>query len=587
MSFKRFSLFLLLASALFAQSFRGGLSGIATDGSGAAIQGAVVKLESPATGDTRSNTSSANGEFLFLDLPVGTWNLIVSSPGFEAKKVSSIEIAVSKTTNITVQLGVAQQASVVEVSASAVTVETTSTALIGLIDKKTVNDLPMNGRDFRQMIKLAPGVSPSTTSVNGMRTSGNNYQIDGADNNDAFHNSAAVNQGGVAGIAGTLLPIEAIDQFSVQSNGGPEQGRNAGSAVNLVLKSGTNALHGSLYYDNRNEALAARSPVQTATSPKQVIRNNQFGFSVGGPIIKNKTFFFAVGEAQLANANNSVLDTTPSDAWIASGKSVLDRYNTSVNPVATNLLTLWPADSRTGTATASNYLSNGRNDYNSYNGVIKLDHRFNDKHSIFARYFGGTGTQTADVGSHLHDYFQVAPSHMHNYSVVENAILSPHMVNQLTLGVNYFLQTFNDLNTSFNPIALGLNTGVTEPTLQGAPKITISGFDYTGASNPLGRIDTTGHITDNLSYTNNGHLWRVGAEYRRAVLDVFYDINKRGTFVFDGSRGPWAADTTLSSPQRSIADFLAGLPSNSNGATIARGQLQRVYLQNSFDYWAG
>ena len=587
MPFRRVSLFVLFASSLFAQSFRGGLTGLATDSTGAAIQGAVVRLESPATGDTRSNVSSANGEFLFVDLPVGNWNLTVSSPGFEAKKIANIEIAVSKTTNISVQLGVAQQASVVEVSASAVTVETTSTALVGLVDTKTVNDLPMNGRDFRQMIKLAPGVSPTTTSVNGMRTNGNNFQIDGADNNDAFHNTAAVNQGGVAGIAGTLLPIDAIDQFSVQSNAGPEQGRNAGAAVNVVLKSGTNALHGTLYYDNRNEALAVRSPLLTAGTPKQVIRNNQFGFSVGGPIIKNKTFFFAVGEAQLAKANNSVLDTSPSDAWVSSAKTLMGTYGVPVNPVSLNLLNIWPADSRTGAAGSSNYLSNGRNDYNSYNGVIKIDHRFNDKHSLFVRYFGGTGTQTADVGSHFHDFFQVAPSHMHNVSVVENAILTPHMVNQLTLGVNYFLQTFNDLNTSFNPVALGLNTGVTDATLLGSPKITINGFDYVGASNPTGRIDTTGHITDNLSYTSNGHLWKFGAEYRRAVLDVFYDINKRGTFTFDGTRGPWAADTTLSGNLKSLADFLAGLPSNSNGATIARGPLQRLYMQNSFDYWAG
>ena len=172
MSFKRFSLFLLLASAIYAQSFRGSLSGIATDASGAAIQGAVVKLEDPATGNIRSNVSAANGDFLFIDLPVGTYTLTVSSPGFEAKKIANLEISVSKTTNINVQLGVAQQTSVVEVSASAASVETTSSALVGLVDRKTVADLPLNGRDFRQMIKLAPGVSPSTTSVNGMRTNG-------------------------------------------------------------------------------------------------------------------------------------------------------------------------------------------------------------------------------------------------------------------------------------------------------------------------------------------------------------------------------------------------------------------------------
>ena len=574
------------ALTLSAQTFRGNVSGVVNDASGAAVAGASLKLESPATGLVRTAASGGQGEYIFPDLPVGLYIITVTHPGFEAKKIGGVEIAVSRTTNLTIQLGIAQQQQVVEVVASAVTLETTSTALVGVVDTKTVADLPMNGRDFRQMIKLAPGVSPASTSVNGMRTSGNNYQIDGADNNDAFQNAAAVNQGGVSGIAGTLLPIEAIDQFSVQSNAGAEVGRNGGSSVNLVIKSGTNNLHGSAYYFNRNEALASRSPFQTATSPKQVIRNNQFGFSAGGPIARNRTFFFVNGEAQLSIANNSLLDTIPSDAWASASKNVLAQYSVPVNPVALNLLTIWPASTRTGAATTNNYLSNGRNDYNSYNGIIKLDHIFNEKHSISGRYFGGTGTQTADVGSHIRDFFQVAPSHMHNISLVDNYIVGPHLVNQLTLGVNYFLQTFNDANTSFNPLALGLNTGVTDPTLIGSPKITISGFDYVGATQPLGRIDTTGHITDNLTWSRGRHQVKLGGEFRRARLDVFYQINKRGTFVFDGTRGPWSADSSLSGNLKALSDFLAGYPSNSSGAVIVVGALQRDYYQNSFDYWA-
>lgn len=582
----RVSVFLLCALAASAQTFRGGISGVVTDPSGSALADALVKLENPATGLTRAVMAGSGGEFLFPDLPVGTYAVAVSHIGFEAKRVVNIEVAVSKTTNLDIQLGVAQQQQVVEVAASAVSVETAATALVALVDTKTVADLPMNGRDFRQMIKLAPGVAPATTSVNGMRTSGNNYQIDGADNNDAFQNAAAVNQGGVAGIAGTLLPIEAIDQFSVQSNAGAEVGRNGGSAINLVIKSGTNDLHGSLYYFNRNEALAARSPFQSPTSPKQVIRNNQFGFSVGGPIRKDKTFYFINGESQLSIANNSILDTLPSDAWVTQAKGVLANYGVPVNQVALNLLTIWPANTRTGPATPNNYLSNGRNEYNSFNGIIKVDHRISEKHSISARYFGGTGTQTADVGSHIHDFFQVAPSHMHNFSVVENAILSPHIINQVTLGVNYFLQAFNDFNTGINPAALGLDTGVTDATLLGSPKMTITGFDYVGATQPIGRIDTTGHVTDSLTVTHGSHELRFGGEFRRARLDVFYNINKRGTFVFDGTRGPWSSDSTLSGNLKSLSDFLAGYPSNSNGAVIVRGQLQRDYYQNSFDYWA-
>ena len=577
----------LLASTAFGQTFLGNISGTATDATGAAVAGAAVALESPATGLTRSATTSASGEFLFVDLPVGIYVVTVSNPGFQTTKISNIEVAVSKTANITASLAVAQQQATVEVAASAVSIDTTSSALVGVVNTQAVQDMPMNGRDFRQMVKLAPGASPLTTSVNGMRTTGNNYQIDGADNNDGFQNAAAVNQGGVAGIAGTLLPVEAIDQFSVQSNGGPEQGRNGGSQINVVLKSGTNDFHGSAFYFNRNEALAVRSPLLADTSPKQVIRNNQFGFSAGGPIIKDKTFFFLAGEAQLATANNSILTTEPSAAYVTQAEGVLAKYGVHVNQVSLNLLTIWPASILTGPAATNNYLSNGQNKYNSYNGVVKLDHRFSERNSMFIRYFGGTGTQTADIGSHIVNFFQVAPSHMHNVSVVDTHIFSPRLVNQLTLGVNYFLQAFNDNDTSPNPIALGLNTGATEAVLQGSPKLSITGFDYVGATSPEQRIDTTGHLTDSVSYNVGRHALIFGGEYRRAVLDIGYDINERGTFTFDGSRGPWSTDTTLTGNLRSLSDFLAGYPSNSNGATIAQGQLQRVYYQDSFDLWAG
>jgi hypothetical protein len=583
----RLALVVFLAAGVFAQSFRGNLAGTTTDASGAALPGASLQLDSPSTGLSRTDKSSASGNFLFADLPVGIYTLTVSAPGFQTKKIDSIEIAISLTTNLNVQVTVAQQTSTVEVSAAAVSVDATSSSLTAVVNTATVQDLPMNGRDFRQMVKMVPGASPSSTSINGSRTNGNNYQIDGADNNDGFQNASAVNQGGVSGIAGTLLPVEAIDQFAVQSSGGPEQGRNGGAQINVVLKSGTNEFHGSLFYFNRNEALAARSPFLLSTQPKQVIRNNQFGFSAGGPIIRDKTFFFIAGEGQIAIADNSIQTTEPSAAYVTAAQAVLAKYNVPVNPVSLNLLTIFPADVRNGPAAANNYLSNGQNNYNSYNGVIKIDHRFNAKHSMFARYYVGTGTQTADIGSHIPGYFQIAPSHMHNIAVAETAVLSPRLVNVLTLGTNYFFQSFNDAQTGVSPIALGLNTGATDPVLIGSPSIKITGFDYVGATPPEARTDTTGHITDTLSYNLGKHALSFGGEFRRAVLDVGYDINQRGTFTFDGTRGPWATDSTVAANVKNLSDFLAGEPSNSNGATIAQGPLQRLYYQNSFDLWGG
>jgi hypothetical protein len=577
------SLLALLAVSTFAQTFRGDLAGVVTDSSGAALSGAAVKVENAATGLSRATVTSGTGDFLVAELAPGIYQLTVTMPGFSVRKVDGIEISVAKTTNIPVQLGVAQQQSVVEVSATAAALETTSSSLVAVVDDKSVQEMPMNGRDFTQMVKLAPGVTPSGASVNGMRTNGKNFQIDGADNNDAYSNAVAVNQGGVSGIAGALVPIEALDEFSIETNASADAGRNAGGAVQMVIKSGTNQLHGSLFFFDRNEALASRSPVQTASSPVQEIRNNQFGFAAGGPIIKNKTFFFLTGEVQLAVAGLSILDTAPSAAWVTAGEAVLAKYNVPVNQVSLNLLSLYPANALTGPATANNYLANSLNTYNSYNGIAKVDHRFSDKHTLALRYLGGTGTQTADVGSNFYPYFQQAPMHVHNFSVVENDIWSAKLVNQITLGTNYFLQTFDDVNISASPQALGLNTGYAG---YGSPTIKISGFDYVGATPPLGRTDVVGHITDNLSYTAGRHQFKFGGEYRHANVDVAYFSNARGTFSFDGTRGPWSSDSTVSSTLKALADFLVGEPTNSSGATIVRGDPERSYLVNAMDFWA-
>jgi Carboxypeptidase regulatory-like domain len=578
------ALLALVTGSAFAQTFRGDLAGVITDSSGAALTGAVVRADNTATGFSRSTVTSGAGDYLVAELPVGTYVLTVTMPGFEAKKIENIDIAVGKTTNIPVTLGVATQQAVVEVSASAVALETSSSALVANVDDKSVQEMPMNGRDFTQMLKLAPGSTPvGTGSLNGMRTNGKNFQIDGADNNDGYSNAVAVNQGGVAGIAGALVPIEAIDQFSIETNAGADSGRNAGGVVELVIKSGTNELHGSFFFFDRNEDLAWPSAVQTPGTRIPEIRNNQFGFASGGPIKKNKTFFFLTGEAQIAVAGLSILDTTPSAAWVAAGEAVLNRYGVPVNPISLNLLSLFPASVTGGPATANNFLANGLNTYNSFNGIAKVDQRFSDKHTFALRYLGGTGTQIASVGSYIPDYFQEAPMHVHNFSAVENDLWTPQLVNQITAGENYFLQTFDDRNIGYSSIGLGLQTGSTVP---GAPTIKITGFDYTGATDPLGRTDVVGHLTDNLSYQKGRHQWRFGGEYRHANVDVAYFSNTRGTFTFDGTRGPWASDSTVSGTLRALSDFLAGEPSNSSGATIVRGDPERVYRYNSYDGWA-
>ncbi len=568
-----------------AQTFRGGISGTVVDQSGAVVAGATVKLTGTDTGLTRTVQVTSAGDFTFQDLPLGKYSVAVSQAGFQTEDIKDINVEAGKIFNLQAKLSVASQATAVEVSANTVAIETSSSALTSVIPTKAILDVPLNGRDFTQLLKLNPGVN-AAGSVNGTRTNGINWQIDGADNNDQWHNSAAVNQGGVSGIAGTILPIDAIDEFSLQTNNNAEQGRNSGGTLNLIIKSGTNDFHGSLYYFNRNEFLAARNWFTPADTPVQKLRNNQEGGSLGGPIWKNHTFFFLTYEQQNFTAGNTAQGTAPSQAWVNAAQQVLAKNGVQVSPVSLNLInTLWPANSLTGPATQDNFFSTANNISNSYNGIIKIDHIFNERNNIAFRYFGGTGSQTEAVGSAIPYYYQVAPSRMHNFSLVYNEVLSPRFVAQTLAGVNYFKQVFNDANAGFDIPALGLNTGVTNPSLFGSPDITINGFDEIGLTPPLGRIDTTGHIDETFTYTAGTHQFRFGGEYRRARLDVFYERNKRGVFNFDGSQGPLGAidptDTwgTGNASLNSLADFLSGRL-GANKATITYGDLQRNYYLN-------
>ncbi|SFS09416.1 Carboxypeptidase regulatory-like domain-containing protein [Granulicella pectinivorans] len=601
---------LLFSVHAFAQTFRGTLSGTVVDAQGAVVAGASVQLSNPASSLALNAVSGKSGDFNFPELPVGTYNLSVTAPGFETNKLNNIDIAVSVVRNIKIELRVGSQAEVVEVKANGVQTDTTSAALITVIDSKSVQEMPMNGRNFTQMIKFTPGVNISS-SVNGSRTASINYQVDGVDNVDAYLGIVASNQGGIQSVAGGLIPIEAIDQFSMQSGGEADQGRNAGANSNMVLKSGTNSIHGDVFYFDRNEFFASISPVAAIGSRKPLIRNHQGGFTLGGPIWKDHTFLFLAGEIQVAKANVALTDTVLSDAWLAQAKSFMTDPVVSagapvaVNPVSQGLYNvLFPADSKTGPATTNNYFANGPSNYNSFNGVIKLDHKFSDKYSISIHYIGTTGKQTAPTGSDYAEYFQTAPMHIHNASIVQTSVFTPNLLNIITFGTNYFKQTFNDANQNFNPAATaGLNLGLTGIIAAGAPTITVNGFDITGATQPSGRTDVTGHVTDNLHWTLGRHALKFGGEFRRANVDLIYFSNARGSFTFDGTRGPWDTAAGALTPAATaycknaglaatcsqlsyIADFLAGTPTNANGAKLLQGNAERIFLLDTEDMWA-
>jgi hypothetical protein len=598
---------LLITLPSFSQTFRGSVTGVVLDAQGAVIPDATVQLTNPASGQVLNAKTGKAGEFNFPELNVGTYQLTVTAPGFQTKKIDAISVEVTKVTNIQVPLTVGAENTVVDVTASGVSTDTTTSSLVAVIDSKSVQEMPMNGRNFTQMMKFTPGNNISG-SVNGTRTSSINYQVDGTDNVDSYLGNVASNQGGIAGIAGGLIPIEAIDQFSVQSNGEADMGRNAGANQNMVLKSGTNNIHGDVFYFDRNEFFAAISPVAPLGSRKPLIRNHQGGFTLGGPLWKDHTFLFTAGEIQVAKANSAINDTVINDAWLSSATGLLSAYGLSPNRVSTGLYNLlYPADSKSGPAGSGNYFASAPSNYKSYNGVIKLDHHFNDKETLSIRYLGTTGTQSAPYTSDYAWYFQTVPMRIHNFSVVQTSIFNSNLLNQITLGTNYFLQSFNDANQSFNPAQnAGLNLGLTGSIAAGAPTINITGFDQVGATQPSGRVDVTGHISDALHWTIGRHALKIGGEFRHGNVNLFYFTNSRGTFTFDGTRGPWNAnaatlktncanlgfsDAAPSIPGKTcsalinVADFLNGQPSNSATSKLLQGNSQRVYLLNTEDFW--
>jgi len=320
-----FATVLILGSrSALAQTFRGGIHGLVEDPTGALLADALVKAENDGTDQIYSTVTTSAGEFTFQDLPLGIYTVSVKRTGFDDLRVSQVTVRASSIYHLPLKLAIASVATQVEVAAAALSLDTTTTVQSDVLATSTVQTIPLNGRDFTQLLTVTPGYAGYgvgfMSAINGAQASQLNWQIEGADNNDAWINTSAVNQGGVYGIPGVLLPLDSVDEFSLVTQGSAETGRSPGGTVSLVLKSGTNSLHGSAYYYNRNEALAEPpviSQTGSDTVPKNKLRNQQEGFSAGGPIVKDKTFFLVAYEGQRERVSFPSSATIPSQAEIS------------------------------------------------------------------------------------------------------------------------------------------------------------------------------------------------------------------------------------------------------------------------------
>jgi hypothetical protein len=576
---------LLPVTAALGQTSRGSIAGTVADSSGAVVPDATVKIEQNETGLARSIVTTSAGVFEFAALPAGFYTVTVSHTGFQTQKIDNVEVQVARTTSLPVTLSVAQQAQTVEVTAATATIETNESALNAVVPARPLQDLPLNARDFTQLVFLTPGYN-AYGSQNGSRLNQNNWQVDGVDNNDFWHNISAVNQGSISSVAGVLYPIDSIEEFNQQSVGGADFGRDAGSMVNIVTKQGTNSFHGTAYYFHRNDAFAKTSPFHSPGTSSE-LRNHNFGFSLGGPVVKDKLFFFLSFEGQRFIAAQSIQATAPSAAWVAKAETILTAFNVPVNPVMTTLLaTLWPSDITSAPATSPNFSSGAPANARSNNGVARVDYAFSSNERLFVRGFVGTGDAVAFCGSVYGEYFQAVPSRQQNWAAVLSSTFTPRLTNQFIVGVNYFLQNFDDANHGANPPALGFQTGVTSTNF-GTPNMEISGFGGGGVGETpdLGRTDTTWHLTDDLSYTFGRHALKFGGEFRRAKLFVHYLREARGGFFWDGTAGPWFVTGAPIPPEQALADFLAGFIATGNGA-IAQGDPRRNYYVDSGSWYA-
>src|ERR1700680_4762172 len=304
-----------------AQSTAGRILGTVTDQSGAAVVSARVVITDWERGTSRTLTTDEAGAYVAADLTPGNYKIQVEAKGFKTVQRPSIGVEVASDVRIDFALQTGQVSQTIIVDENIPLVNTTSATLGGTLSNKEINDLPLNGRNYENLLQLRPGVMRypgggfSTTSTNGLRAEDNAYFVEGLFNSEPFSGQGIINGAGIAGDSATILPIDAIQEFNVQENPPAEYGWKPGAIVNVGLKSGTNSLHGTAFafgrdgnvFDARNYFNCASNPCafSQSPSPKNPRTLEQFGGSLGGAIIKDKVFFFGAYEGQRYDVGNS------------------------------------------------------------------------------------------------------------------------------------------------------------------------------------------------------------------------------------------------------------------------------------------
>jgi hypothetical protein len=580
---------IVVSATANAQTFRGTILGTVIDQSGAAIPGAQITIKNQGTGLTRTTTTEDSGTYHVPELQVGQYSVTVTKEGFESVTLGDVEVRVAGERRVDVTLKPGRVESRVEVRAEVPLVATTEDTLGGTIQARQVDNLPVNGRDYTKLIFMALGVTGSPdqmtdspgsfgeVSVNGARGRSDNYLLDGTDMNDGYRNDPTINQAGVFGTPATILPVDAIAELAVLSNFAPEYGRNAGAVINIVTKSGSNTLHGTAAEFFRDTAFDARNffnDVQPGgfLPPKDAFHNSQYGGSLGGPIVKDKTFFFVDYDGQRESGALASRACVPSPADLLTATAAIGGSG-MINPVIAGILknNPWPStsvsDANCPNITTSNPF---RNRISS--AIAKIDHNFNEKNLLTGRYYFGDSDQNFPLslvaGGALPGYNTLTPTRVDLVSLSYVRVLSSTQVNEVRFGYNRFHETFFPQDKSFDPASVGLDTGAASQDF-GLPLMRFTGLASLGSnlSLPRGRTDENWQFIDNFSWKLGRHELKLGYEFRRTPVSQFFDEGYRGRIDF-----------RYGDAQTSLEQFLLGIPS---GGRAVEGDSRRNTAQNS------
>src|SRR5712691_11476680 len=591
------SVALLVSAAAHPQGSTGRILGVVTDQSGGNVAGASVTITDVARGVSQNLTTDSDGAYVALSLLPGTYTVRAEYKGFKTFERKNILVEVGKDVRIDPVLQTGSTTETITITEEVPMVDTTSTTLGGTISNEIINDLPLNGRNYQNLVSLRPGTmiypggGPWTQSTNGIRPEDTSYIVDGITNDEAFMGLSVTNAAAVIGDAATLIPIDAIQEFNTQVNPKAEFGWKPGAVTSVGLKSGTNDIHGTAYGFGRSDKFDARNYFNPVGSDKTPVELEQYGGSAGGHIIKDKLFYFGAYEGQMYTVGNSLPGHVPTTASIVGGGgngcvvittgdcsiSVADAtqdllaQNASfvVNPLSNYLLGFYSPAPNTGQGTFVSL--NYPNVNSSKNAIGKVDYHINDHNALSGSYFFGNDTI---VGM---DFFELLAQfrtkvHSRAQTIAGHWAWTPSSTwaNEFRAGyTHYLLQILpDDLTFSYK-----VNTGISNPLLSGIPDVRFPNgpFSQLGSFHNFPKIvgpDKVYDFIDQVSYLRGKHAFKFGGELRRDLVHQATFRAGRGRIRFQGNRA-FAGSTPLE-------DFLAGDPSQ---ATFLAGDPTRNISQ--------